>query len=246
MPDLRVIQGPLSAIEDAFAERVIAAPEAWQASRSTLIDEQISGLRVHTASSLKVGWDPVVSGDHEIHRGGAKDFGIAVHELLERIDLRRAEDIPVHARIVANKPDLAQRLDEIEMCARNVLSHDVICRALASPRYLREVAFTAPLPDANDGGLAEGRVDLLFIEDNEIIVVDFKTDNVTIEEVDARSATYRNQALVYAWAAHRTTNLAVREVIFLYARIGRAARVPVDAAFLAEAEELLRAPAAAI
>ena len=145
-----------------------------------------SRLRVHTASSLKAGWEPAFSGDHEIRRGGAKDFGIAVHELLERIDLRRRGGHPGSRALRCQRSVLTHRISEIEMCARNVLGHDVIRRALASRTCLREVAFTAPLPDANDGGLAEGRIDLLFVEDDEITIVDFKTDDVTVDEVAAQ------------------------------------------------------------
>ena len=79
--------------------------------------------------------------------------------------------------------------------------------------------FTAALPDGTEG-LAEGRIDLLFVEDGEIIVVDFKTDNVRTSEVAERAAHYRPQALVYAWAAHRATGMPVREVVFLFARPG--------------------------
>jgi ATP-dependent exoDNAse (exonuclease V) beta subunit len=224
-------------------QKVIEAREAWQAARQALFDAQRNGLRVHTASSLKAVWEKPDEVGNEIRRGDAADFGTAVHEVLERIDLRRPEDAPDLARVVALASGLTDRVDEIEKCARNVLGHDLIRRALASPRYLREVAFTAPLPAANDGGLAEGRIDLLFLEDGAITVVDFKTDAVTPDGVADRTAMYRNQALVYAWAAHHTTNLPVREVIFLYARLSHEDRIPVDAAFLSEAEDLLRSPA---
>ena len=101
-------------------------------------------------------------------------------------------------------------------------------RARASSRVLREVAFTAPLPRDGDGalGFAEGRIDLMFVEDGalgpEITVVDFKTDNIKRNEMDARTESYRKQALVYAWAAHETTRASgPRGCVPVCARAGR-------------------------
>ena len=102
------------------------------------------------------------------------------------------------------------------------------------------------LPEGGEG-LAEGRIDLLFVEDGAIVIVDFKTDSVSAAQVAERAAHYHPQALVYAWAAHRATGMPVREVVFLFARPQPAVEhtVPVDDALLAEAEALLAQPVAA-
>jgi ATP-dependent exoDNAse (exonuclease V) beta subunit len=138
------------------------------------------------------------------------------------------------------------------LLATEIVAHTagsgVIDRARASRRVLREVAFTAPLPrdDVAAGGFAEGRIDLLFQEEGAegpgLVVVDFKTDDVSVAEVEERAARYRPQALVYAWAAREATGLPVREVVFLFARVPQESAMIVDAAFLAEAEALMRAP----
>ncbi|HEY7802685.1 MAG TPA: PD-(D/E)XK nuclease family protein, partial [Dehalococcoidia bacterium] len=98
-------------------------------------------------------------------------------------------------------------------------------------------------------GLAEGRIDLLFVEDapegRGIVIVDFKTDAVSARDIETRAAHYRTQMLVYAWAAERAAGMPVREVVFLFARPGIEHATVVDAAFRAEAEALLSAPAAA-
>jgi ATP-dependent exoDNAse (exonuclease V) beta subunit len=111
---------------------------------------------------------------------------------------------------------------------------------------LLEAPFVAGLPSTNGNGtvpegLAEGRIDLLFEEDGELVIVDFKTDSVTGAEIDARAGHYRNQSLVYAWAAHRATGMAVREVVFAFARPGIEHATQVDDAFIGEAAELIAA-----
>jgi ATP-dependent helicase/nuclease subunit A len=111
---------------------------------------------------------------------------------------------------------------------------------------LRETPFAVALPAGEERGAAEGRIDLLFEEDGEIVIVDFKTDAVTGDEIDARAGLYRNQALVYAWAACAATGMPVREVIFLFARTGVEKAMAADAAFMAEAEELMRGAGAGL
>ncbi len=64
----------------------------------------------------------------------------------------------------------------------------------------------------------------------------------TPAEVEERAASYRAQALIYAWAAQCTTGMPVREVVLLFARTGVEHATRVDASFLAEAEALLSRP----
>jgi ATP-dependent exoDNAse (exonuclease V) beta subunit len=227
---------------------IIEGREGWQAARQTLFEQGSVGLRVHTASALKPAWETSADVEHDVQRGRATDFGSAVHDVLERIDFARVDDARVLAEAVAKQYGMSDRVDEIVTCVENVLGHEIMARAQASNRVLRETAFTAPLPpagpDADDGGLAEGRIDLLFAEDGGVVVVDFKTDRVSEAKAPERAAIYRNQALVYAWAAQKTTGLPVREVAFLFARGPFVFNYPVDAAFMAEAEALLRGAAA--
>lgn len=134
---------------------------------------------------------------------------------------------------------MPDRAGEMIGVARRALGSDAVRRALASKRLLLEAPFTVALADA--AGLAEGRIDLLFEEGGGLVIVDFKTDDVSARDAGARAEAYRNQALVYAWSAQAASRTPVREVIFLFARpdpaIERA--FAVDAAFLAEAESLL-------
>jgi ATP-dependent helicase/nuclease subunit A len=226
--------------DDEQLTSIIEDREAWQAERQVVLDVGSAGLRVHTATSLKAQWEYAATGEEEVKRGDATEFGSAVHEVLERIDLAEPNTARDLAMAVATQCGMKDRVDEMVQCVENVVAHDVMKRALSSPRMLREVAFTAPLPDADDSGLAEGRMDLLFLEDGELVVVDFKTDRVDESQAPGRAAMYRNQALVYAWAAGRTTGIPVREVVFLFARGPATFSYKVDAAFLAEAEGLLR------
>ena len=234
LPIWRREPGDASADE---AERIASDREAWQAGRAALLDRANAGLRVLTASALKPEWDHPAAGDG-VRRGSATEFGSAVHAALERSGLADGPHVDGLARAVAREYGQRGREDEIAAVTRRALGSDAIARARASRRVLPEVPFWVPLADGP--GLAEGRIDLLFEEDGALVVVDYKTDAVSAADVEERAREYRNQALIYGWAAGRAAAMPVREVIFLFARPGIERSMPVDAAFLAEAEDLLR------
>jgi ATP-dependent exoDNAse (exonuclease V) beta subunit len=80
------------------------------------------------------------------------------------------------------------------------------------------VPFSAVL---DDGTHLVGRMDLVFREGDELVIVDFKSDKVeTTEELDAATVGHSGQAAAYAEATERGTGLAVREVVFVYPRAG--------------------------
>jgi ATP-dependent helicase/nuclease subunit A len=109
-------------------------------------------------------------------------------------------------------------LPEVLDLARRCLASASVQRALSADRYEREVPFAAVL---NDGTQLVGRMDLVFREGDGLVIVDFKTDDVTTaEKVDAATAGHSGQAAAYAHAVERATGLAVREVVLVFARAG--------------------------
>lgn len=236
-PETPVWRRLAPAADERDVRRIIEDREAWQAAHEMRVDEAGAGLRYVTATALKPEWERPWLADGEVRRGRAADFGSAVHALLERIDLSRPNDAEALSRTVAAEFGLLGQEREIERVARAALAREVIAEAIASGQVLREAPFTVALPG---GGIAEGRIDLLFETGGALVIVNFKTDAVSGAAVDERTRFYRNQALVYAWAAHRVTGLAVREVTFVFASAGVNRRMTVDAAFMAEAEALLR------
>ena len=88
--------------------------------------------------------------------------------------------------------------------------------------------------------LIEGVVDLAFVEDEGVVVVDFKTDRIEGGVPSAAQlAAYRPQAVVYAFGVERTTGLPVREMWLSFLRSGTEARVRGD--WEAEVETLIAA-----
>lgn len=219
------------------ASAIIGARDEWLREREELRARADAGLRVVTATSLKPDWEAIAS-DQELRRRPAAEFGVAVHAALERMPLDREDALPAVCESVAREYGFTDRLDELTTCTRNALTSPVVARALRAPRLLREAPFTLAAPG---GGLVEGRMDLLFIEEGAVIVVDFKSDNVSSDEAASRTnQQYRHQALAYAWAAHQATGLPLREVVFLYVRVPCEESIPIDDAFLREGDALIR------
>jgi ATP-dependent helicase/nuclease subunit A len=233
---------PASAAEIAA---VTTARDAWTRSHDDLVARGQRPLVVRTATSMKPGMERVATTEQDVRRGKAADFGTAVHAALEHYLVSRG-DLDAIAAVAAEENGQQERAADVAAIARRALASPVMARAIASPRMLPEVPFTAALPpdDAQRHGLAEGiaegRIDLLFVEDGELVIVDFKTDSVSGAEIDRRAAHYRNQTLVYAWAAQRATGMPVREVVLLFATPGEERSFPANPAFMAEAEALLR------
>jgi PD-(D/E)XK nuclease superfamily len=112
--------------------------------------------------------------------------------------------------------------------ARNCLASPTVQRAIASGSLHREIPFTTPM---NDNGFAVGRVDLLFRQGYELVIVDYKTDRVTEAQVGERMDVYRNQAAAYVSGILRSTGLSVNEVVFVFGRPGIERSVVPDPGF---------------
>ena len=92
-------------------------------------------------------------------------------------------------------------------------------RALAADRYEREVPFSAVL---DDGTHLVGRMDLVFLDAGELVVVDYKTDAVATAAEDSTPPPSSTPARPRRTriATERATGLPVREVVFIYPRAG--------------------------
>ena len=180
-----------------------------------------AGRRIVTASEL-VGADthikkPTASRDE----AGGKEIGTLVHDVLEVADFRNPGDLQAPAVALARDRDLspADIRSAVELVERALALPLIAERAAKAQEVYREVPFTV-----EDGGtLLEGRVDLIFLEDDGAVIVDYKTDRISENGIPARVAHYRPQAELYARAMGKVLDLPVKEVAFLFVQPGVAA-----------------------
>ncbi len=86
-------------------------------------------------------------------------------------------------------------------------------RAVSSGKYWREAHIAAPVGE----GVLEGFIDLLFEENGELVIVDYKTDAIDAGAAEyIANDRYREQAGTYALITERVTGKTVKDVVFLF------------------------------
>jgi ATP-dependent helicase/nuclease subunit A len=63
-----------------------------------------------------------------------------------------------------------------------------------------------------------GFIDLLFVEEGGLVIVDYKTDAIDEEPSESKREQYSLQAGIYALAASSTTGKPVKEVVLMFLR----------------------------
>ena len=189
--------------------------DRWAAERKRAIDESSRPQFVAATGLSQAYKDEEAEPDspEPWRRGRAgTSVGRAVHAVLQSIDLTTGAGIEHRARAQAVAEGVPDREAEIARLAGVAVQSDIVRRAVASHRIWREVPVAAPVGD----GSLHGFIDLLFEEENGLVVVDYKTDAVTEAQLPEVVDRYRLQGGAYAHAVSEITGKTVKEVVFLY------------------------------
>ena len=164
-----------------------------------------------------LGWDGRSAGEGRPGELSASEFGRQVHALLAG----EAVDAPAPAAVELTGRFHASALGR---------------RAAAAARAGREFAFLLAIDDV----VVRGQIDLWFEDAGELTVVDYKTDQVSAEEAEARAEGYALQLRLYALALQRRFGRAPAMGYVYLLRPDVAVPVAFDAESLAEAERTVR------
>ncbi len=161
----------------------------------------------------------------------ARRIGTAVHRALELLPFN-AQDVDV-SRVVAS---LAKegRLDNdsaeyVATLARRGLRMDVVQRAAASEQVWREAPVTAWGTDGSEiETVTRGFCDLVFLDGDDLILVDYKTDRLDSEpddhELGSRAEHYEKQIDDYVGAIQAATGRTVKEAWLVFLAAGEDGR----------------------
>ena len=190
------------------------ARQQWIEDRAQLLRERARPSSVAATALAQVVKDEADSPEEPWRRGRAgTNVGRAVHAVLQSVDLASGQGLEDTARAQAAAEGVPQREAEIVSLVRVALESETVKRAVASGRWWREVPVGAPVGET----VLEGFIDLLFEEEGDLVVVDYKTDSLeTEEEIAERSGHYRIQAGAYALALQEATGCSVKEVVLLF------------------------------
>ena len=216
---LPAAEPPLRPLAQPTPAEHLAAEEAWKARRDRQV-QKLGGLHVATATGLANETDPELEGDDvaTYRRGrGGTSFGRAVHAVLQSIDLASLAGLEQLARVQAAAEGVGRRESEVVEAVRRARDSEPVAGAVRAARYWREVPAGIQAPG---GAILEGFIDLLVEDGDGLRVVDYKTDQVALKEVDERFAGYRLQGAAYALLAAGVTGRPVTRVDFVFTDSG--------------------------
>ncbi len=214
-----------------------STPEAFAASRDVLVSA--TRRRVYTSATAEVSEtadrasrkedagdaaEPWARG-----RGGTR-LGRAVHAAIQSLPWD-AEDSEVQAfaRAQAVAEAIPGRVADVARLVRRALASDAAGRAIGATRALREVPFAVQSGDVT----LEGFIDLVIDSPDGIEIVDWKTDQISGSDVEARVADYALQAGLYVWGLQAAVGRPVNRVTYVFVSAGREIS-PGDPATLAD------------
>jgi ATP-dependent exoDNAse (exonuclease V) beta subunit len=210
-PDLRALAAADG--DDPLAAR-------WERSRRELLQEAayrpfrpIAATRVALREATPV----------ELPASGVgRSFGSLVHQILEWIPFDEPGRARPMAEALAPRFGLdAEGAQRAAAAVERTLGLPVIARALRAARVFREL----PLVFPEESDLVEGVVDLVFEEDGELVVVDYKSDGIAPEQAIDQAAHHAPQLRLYGRGLTQATGLPVRERLVVFTSLGREVRV---------------------
>ena len=156
----------------------------------------------------------------------ATEKGTAMHLVMQYLDFDRGGDtVEAQVAAMAAKRLLTQQQAEAVDCGAvaRFLDTPLCDRIRRSRRVYREQRFNllvdGTILGADGAGeeiMLQGVVDCAFVEDGKLVIVDFKTDHVTVETVPGRAEHYRAQLEAYALALGRVLDLPVAEKVLYF------------------------------
>jgi ATP-dependent exoDNAse (exonuclease V) beta subunit len=138
-------------------------------------------------------------------------IGRAVHAVLQTVDLATGEGLHATVAAQAAAEGVLGHEATITALAGAALASDVVERARTRP-FWREMYVAVPLDDI----ALEGYVDLVFRDDDGLVVVDYKTDTVDEATLAHRIRHYRVQAAAYALAVGDATGEPVVRCVLCF------------------------------
>lgn len=167
--------------------------------------------------------------------------GVATHRFLETCDFARAKASPKAelARLVGSGRLTERAAGGVDLkTIAGFFASGLYARIEKSETVYRERRFTAGFsvcdlyPGVDERfrdeiTVVDGMTDLIFIEDGEAVIVDYKTDRVP--DMSVLVERYRTQMEIYTEAVARTLGIPVKETVLYSLTLGETASAAADA-----------------
>ncbi len=219
-----VNNGLVSEIEEKFSFKYDYSLSLLQAKVSV---SEISKNMRSSAASLKR-----PSFMQEGGRLTGSEKGTVIHSILQHADFQRLyADASAEIDNIVRKGFITEhqkRAADINLIKRFTAS-ELFKRALSSGNIIRERKFLMRVSDLeipddefakynNTNGMIQGIIDMYFQEDDGLVLVDYKTDNVS--DINVLAENYSLQLAVYRSALSRIEGKEVRETVIYSLKLG--------------------------
>ncbi|MBN2899059.1 MAG: PD-(D/E)XK nuclease family protein, partial [Clostridia bacterium] len=159
-----------------------------------------------------------------------EERGTRIHHILRHIDYRASSTYEglmtaidtLEARGIVSKEGLQE---EDYRKIGDFLKSSLGERIVRASDVKREAPFVFKKKIDDTEVLVQGIIDLYFNEGDDIVLVDFKTDHISIDQVESRSRQYLQQLDMYAEAIERITGKCVSQRYLYFLEIGIASAI---------------------
>ncbi len=154
----------------------------------------------------------------------ASERGTAMHKVMQFFDFEKSNDIDAEIERLYEWQYISER--EMESLNREALEKffesDIFARIKKSSLVKREMRFLTEVPATeidssldtrfeNEKVIIQGAVDICFVENDELVVLDFKTDRV--DDINDLATAYGEQLSIYAKACEKIFSKPVKEKV---------------------------------
>lgn len=203
--------------------------------------EGLSGLPVKVAASSLAHRMTEEAYDRHLDRPAflqgekltSAEKGTALHAFMQYADFAAArENIKAQLQLLTDEGYLTQaQADSVDIeKARSFIDSELVTRCLNADKVYKEYRFNIRIPAnrvdpeieeslSEETVILQGAVDLAFVEDGELVIVDYKTDRVKAPEELAER--YASQLLLYKDAMEECLSLPVKECLIYSIRHSR-------------------------
>ncbi len=218
---LKAPDGPLTEHFQDFEEN---APERFQSLQEVhewthrRQETWVQGISLGTATGEKTFAEhPSRDFIPRLREIPATQMGSVFHQTMEHFPWQQEHLLEQTLQQISLENGIHDYLEELQNLVSQTLTHPVMSRAKGAKNLWKEVPFSRH----EHGNLIEGVIDLVFEEAEEWIVLDYKTDRISKEEVPQRAEMYRGQMQTYAHALKALTGKNVKETILFFVRLGK-------------------------
>ena len=153
-------------------------------------------------------------------------IGILNHLFLQYIDFTKSYDIDILREQLENMVEL-EFITKEEAQVINLedtlrfLNSDIGCRLKKAKKIYKEESFITNY----NGSILSGVVDLFFLEEDGIVLIDYKTDHILKESINDRALYYKNQIELYKEAIQSSFDMIVKESYIYFLSVGEKVKI---------------------